>query len=915
MLNLAEFRDRSHRLADWLPWACLVAQGIILNKDGSFQRTVRYRGPDLDSATDDELMTAASRVNNVLKRFSSGWALFFDAERLPSSGYPSSCFPDPVSWLVDEERRANFEDVTDDSSLSEPTSLRARHYESAFHLTFVYLPPPERVSRFEGLWLANDCDTQEPARVVSPIRRWFRRYRRRTTPSGARLIGQSTRITNVDPLAKSVDPRGAPQRPSRSEPVPSIERESAQRIGRSTNPTFSYHKHLESFIQETNRAIDLFSSILPEMAPLNDAQTLTYLHGCISTKRHPVSVPDIPVYLDAFLCDQPFFGGIAPAIGRCHLRTVTVLGFPAVTFPGILDDLNRLGIPYRWVTRFIALDRYQAGAVLRRYRRQWFAKRKSVSAVLKEVMFNESAVLLDSDAGNKAADADAALQELGDDVVSFGYMTTIVTVSDEESHAAEEKLRAVERAVNARGFSTIRESINAVEAWLGSLPGQVYANVRQPIVHTLNLAHMCPLSAVWAGPERCGHLSGPPLLLARTKGATPFRLALHVGDVGHTLIVGPTGAGKSVLLSLLALQFRRYQASRLIFFDKGRSARATTLALKGAWYELGARGGLGFQPLHSIDDDDQRLWALDWLCGVVAHEHVNMSPDIKEAIWSALRSLASAPVSERTMTGLVALLSRDDLRQAMEPYTLEGPYGRFLDADHDLLTDTDVVTFEMEELIELPGLVAPVLTYLFHALERRFDGRPTLLVLDEAWIFLDDPLFAHRIREWLKTLRKKNVAVLFSTQSLADIAASRIAPAIIESCPTRIFLPNPRACEPGLAEIYARFGLNDTQVRLIAEACPKRDYYLQSRAGNRLFELGLGPIALAFAASATPQDQLLIDATFAAAGPDDFARAYLVKRGLQWAADLLPVFEQLRAARSRNSSPAAVFVTDEQTNA
>jgi type IV secretion system protein VirB4 len=248
------------------------------------------------------------------------------------------------------------------------------------------------------------------------------------------------------------------------------------------------------------------------------------------------------------------------------------------------------------------------------------------------------------------------------------------------------------------------------------------------------------------------------------------------------------------------------------------------------------------------------------------------------------------------MTGLVALLARDALRQALAPYTLEGPYGRFLDADADRRSSTDVLTFEMEELMALPGLVAPVLTYLFHALEARFDGRPTLLVLDEAWLFLDDPLFASRIREWLKTLRKKNVAVIFATQSLTDIADSEIAPAIIESCPTRIFLPNPRALEPSQSDTYRRFGLNDTQVRLIAEAFPKRDYYLQSRAGNRLFELGLGPIALAFAAASSPEDQRLIEMVLAKFGPREFAERYLVSRDLQWAANLVSTFEHVKDA-------------------
>jgi type IV secretion system protein VirB4 len=859
MLNLKEFRSDAYRLADWLPWACLVAPGVVLNKDGSFQRTIRYRGPDLDSATEAETMSAASRVNNVLKRFGSGWALFFDATRIQAAEYPHSEFPDPVSWLIDEERRAAFEGATD-ASWDDPSRPRGQHFESIQHLTLIYLPPAERVSRLEGLFLERPRESSG-ARGSSP-----------QPPSATEQVERD----NGSPSGEAPDAAEAERsRPAR-EP--------------------GYRDHLERFIQETDRAIDLLSSVLPEISPLNDEETLTYLHSCISTKRHPVRVPEIPAYLDCFLADEPLTGGLSPAIGRNHLRALTVLGFPHVTFPGLLDELNRLGIAYRWTTRFIPLDRTEANATLSKYRRQWFAKRKSLAAIVKEVMFNEQAALLDTDASNKAIDADAALSELGDDLVAFGYVTTTVTVTDEDSRAADDKIRAVEQVINSRGFTTIRETINAVEAWLGGLPGQAYANVRQPIVHTLNLAHMCPLSSVWAGPARCEHLDGPPLLIAKTKGSTPFRLSLHAGDVGHTIVVGPTGAGKSVLLSMLSLQFRRYPNAQLITFDKGRSARATTLALAGAWYELGATGGLAFQPLKDAAEEGARAWALDWLCGVLAHERVAVTPEVKETLWSALKSLGSAPASQRTMTGLVALLARDALRQALQPYTLEGPYGRFLDADADRLSAADALTFEMEELMALPGLVAPVLTYLFHALEDRFDGRPTLLVLDEAWVFLDDPLFSSRIREWLKTLRKKNVAVIFATQSLADIAESQIAPAIIESCPTRIFLPNPRALEPTQSETYRRFGLNDTQVSLIAEAFPKRDYYLQSRAGNRLFELGLGPVALALVTASSPDDQRAIDAVLAGSDPRQFGKRYLAERNLHWAANLISTFEQVRKA-------------------
>jgi type IV secretion system protein VirB4 len=804
MLALREYRKRADRLADHLPWAALVAPGVVLNKDGSFQRTLRFRGPDLDSATEAELLGACARANNVLKRLGTGWALFVDAERIEAQDYPASDFPDPVSALVDQERRAAFE-------------AEGAHYESRYFLTLVFLPPADA-----------------------------------TEGAGRRLVD-------------SDGPAGRNWRAS-----------------------------LAGFVAETERVLDLFAGFMPEIRALSSAETLTYLHNCVSPHRHEVALPETPMYLDALLVDAPLTGGLEPRLGEQHLRTVTLLGFPNMSRPGILDALNATDFGYRWMTRFIALDRGDATRTLTRIRRHWFNKRKSIAALLREVMYNQPAQLLDSDADNKVIDADQALQALGADYVAFGYLTTTITVSDTDRARVEAKVRAVERIVNGLGFTCVREGVNAVEAWLSSLPGHVYANVRQPIVHTLNLAHLMPLSAIWAGPAANRHLGGPPLLLAQTSGATPFRLSTHVGDVGHMLAVGPTGAGKSVLLALIALQFRRYPGAQIYIFDKGYSARAAVLAMGGSHHALGLGGGdgpglecgLAFQPLACIDRLEERSWAAEWIAALLAHEKVVVTPEVKDAVWSALGSLATAPVEERTLTGLAMLLQSGALRLALGAYTLDGPYGRLLDAAEQRLSLSSIECFETEALMGEAGVVAPVLTYLFHRLEERFDGRPTLLVLDEAWVFLDHPLFAARIREWLKTLRKKNVAVLFATQSLADIADSPIAPAIIESCPQRILLPNERAIEPQGKAAYERFGLNDRQIELVARATPKRQYYLQSARGNRLFELGLGPIALALCGASDPASQQRIDAVLSQ-GRDDFAARFLLASGLDWAAALL----------------------------
>ena len=649
---------------------------------------------------------------------------------------------------------------------------------------------------------------------------------------------------------------------------------------------------LRSFVDRTDRILNLIDAFMPECVWLDDAETLTYLHSTISTKRHRVRVPETPMYLDALLADQPLTGGLEPRLGDAHVRILTIVGFPTATTPGILDELNRLAFPYRWSTRAILLDKTDATKLLTKIRRQWFAKRKSIAAILKEVMTNEASALVDTDAANKAADADMALQELGADYAGQAYVTATITVWDDDPRVAAEKLRLVEKVIQGRDFTAMTETINAVDAWLGSLPGHVYANVRQPPISTLNLAHMIPLSAVWAGPERDEHFDAPPLLYGRTEGSTPFRLSIHVGDVGHTLIVGPTGAGKSVLLALMALQFRRYPQSQVFAFDFGGSIRAAALAMQGDWHDLG--GGLtegseesvSLQPLARVDDVAERAWASNWLIAILSRESVPVTPEVKEHLWSALSSLASAPVAERTLTGLSVLLQSNDLKQALRPYCVGGPYGRLLDAEAEHLGEAHVQAFETEGLIGT-GAAAAVLAYLFHRIEDRLDGRPTLLIVDEGWLALDDDRFAGQLREWLKTLRKKNASVIFATQSLSDIDGSAIAPAIIESCQTRILLPNERAVEPQITAIYRRFGLNDRQIEILARATPKRDYYCQSRRGNRLFELGLSDVALALCAASSKQHQAMIADVHARSGTEGFLAEWLAANRLDWAADLI----------------------------
>ncbi len=539
--NLTEYRNKPDRLADLLPWAALIAPGIIVNKDGSLQRTLRFRGPDLESSTEPQLVAITARLNNALKRFQSGWAMYIEAHRQPSSSYPETAFfPDPVSLLIDTERRERFGKEGD-------------AFESKYYITIQYLPPERTASKMASMFITTSEETSD-----------------------------------------------------------------------------DYQKHLELFETNTERLFDILKDFMFEVAFLDDIETLTYLHATISPKNHPVKPPEVPMYLDAILADTPLIGGLAPKLGDYHIRTVSILNFPIYTSPAILDQLNQLPITYRWVTRFIPLDKTEAETQLKRYKRRWFAKRKGLFSMVQEIFTKSESQMMDTAAVEKARDADEALKELAEDYVAYGYYTATVTVIDKDIQRVTDMTREVERVINGLGFTTIRETFNAVEAFLSSLPGQAYANVRMPLIHSLNLSHLIPFSAVWSGQEKDYHFDASPLMYTHTHGRTPFRLVQNIGDVGHQMVIGPTGAGKSVYLTMLALQFRRYKNAQVFVFDKGGSFMASTRGVGGGYYELGnVDYGLVFQPLKKIDIESERIWAADWIQGLLMNENIEINPNVK----------------------------------------------------------------------------------------------------------------------------------------------------------------------------------------------------------------------------------------------------------------------------------------------
>ncbi len=653
-----------------------------------------------------------------------------------------------------------------------------------------------------------------------------------------------------------------------------------------------YEAVLRSFQRHLVELEDALADRL-SVSRMDSEDLLSFLHLCVTGLSQPVRIPPAPMYLDALLGSQDLVGGFRPRVGDRHVRPISVAGFPADSFPGILDFLNRLPVEYRWSNRFIPLDPDTAEARLKVVRRNWFQKRQGLSGLVKQALNLGESTFGNRDAVAMAEDADDAVEEAASGMVRFGYYTSVISLLDEDPEALEAASRQVCRSLQHHGFAARVEDVNALEAYLGSIPGHGYRNVRRPLIHTLNFADLIPTTSVWPGLEEnpCPYYAqgSPALLYANTSGSTPFRLNLHVSDVGHTLVLGPTGSGKSTLIGLMMAQFFRYPGAQVFAFDKGYSSFVLTRAAGGDHYEVASSEAedLAFCPLAEVDRPEERLWATGWVEILLGLQDVTVTPAHRQAIHVALERLGAS--ESRTLTDFLNTIQDREIREGLRHYTLQGAMGRLLDAEEDGLRDGSFQVFEMEHLMNMGDVNAvPVLTYLFHRIEQRLTGRPTLIVIEEAWLMLTHGVFAEKLEEWLRVLRKANAAVVFVTQSLAEVFRSPRRDLLLESCATRLFLPNPGARSEQASELYRRIGLSEHEVEILAGAIPKRHYYYASPLGRRLIDLGLGSVALSFV-GASGREDLQHCRALIGTNPNDWPAEWLRSRGLpdsaaQWRA-------------------------------
>jgi type IV secretion system protein TrbE len=829
--QFSAYKTNPKHIAKKYPWADLVdvEAGIVRTKHDGLLVTYRVQPFDLGSLTDDEIGSVMVRLNNAFKRLTMGWAVWLDLHHKPWLPVQETQWTHPVAGLVDEAQLASYRDIT-------PL------WTTELYLSLLYQPKPLLSSFVSSLLLTSSVSSAHQA----------------------------------------------------------------------------FQRRIEEFKVEVYRFIDVIHAGCLEITPLQSDALLTYLHRLVSEHDQPVRTPAIPTHLDYLLADTPLVGGFRPKLGDDYIFALSLSTLPEdETTANTLRQLLTLPFAYRWVTRWLPMEREDARKDMTSKERNLRSTSKGPRSMVYEMLTKRESRMKNTHVELKADDADLARHAVSSDKVGFGDLTSTFLVKHPDLNEGTKYLRQLERVIHGAGLLTIRERMNSLEAWFGSLAGiSPVVNARKLKVNTYNGIHTSAFHTPWAGQQQTSLFNAPPLFRAITEGCMAFGVSLHVDELAHTLVLGPSRFGKSALLSFLACMWRRYPNARVVFLDILKAARATVHCLGGNYFDVGNRS-MSFQVLGRVHNPQQFNIAYEWVLDRVENaEGVEFSNNdfTQRYVSGGLRRLAELPQPQRLIRTLITILAdhrrgieligeakasrqgatrdpRYDSRvdratkicSALAPFAQGGEYG-YIDGTHDDITTNQVTCFEMAQMMKTPRLSKALESHIWNRIYETFDGSPTLILWDEASEALKNPHRRKRIDRDILMLAKQRVTLVLATQVIEHITDSEIGPTLLQNCLTRILLPNPTALSPKVRPGYEALGLNETEITTIAQAIPKRQYYLrqemmQHTEGRRLFDLPLCPIAKAVCGSSTPEDQKLIDRVLEDHGSERFAVHWLKAKG------------------------------------
>lgn len=778
----------SQPFSNLLMWGLMINPSTIFTKGGELMTCLRYIPQDKSSASPEKLMAARASLNTAIKRFGSGWSLWFECARNESTDYCEATeFPDRVSRAFDQCRRETFESA-------------GQQFENTYVATLLYQAKKDSIANL---------------------------------------------------------------------------------IARFDNAGDGQQHDVQVFLEGVEMFKLELAGFMTHVSTLTEENLLTYLHNRISTDRNPILMPPTPAFLSEYLTDDTYVNGLSPMLGKHHMRTVRIKSDPTLLSPGIIDGLNDLNFPFNHVCRWLPLSYEDAQRKLTFRRDTWALLRKGFISKVFDTVFHRSD---DGSKDNlnaiaKMCEASEALALLDQGSCSFGYWTHTVTVTHPDINVLEDRCQKIRRVF--RGFATSIALDDSADAFLGSLPGHPCPDLGRFLGPSLSMAQVMPSTAPWAGPGRDEHLDGPPLIRCLSDGGTAFRLCMHQegSDVGHMVVVGETGSGKSSLLKTILVSHRKYKGSRAFYIDRGNVAKLATLALGGTHHVLATEDdAVSLQPLAFIDIPSERNWAFGFIIGCLEQQGMRITPKHQEEVTFALAALASMPPSHRTLTDLRNAVQDKDIKAALAVFCMGGACGDLLDnSTHRIGQDADVKCFDVDELLKNKTALAPVVACIMHEIERSYDDqRPTLVVIDECKELISHPLIANQLDEMIRRARRENIQIVLATHTMTDIASSEIGPIITSSFKNKIFTANEDAGSPvAAAALRDICGLTPTQINLIATLKKKREYIMKTDSNWRKFELCLSEFEKAVVCGGSGEESKLIDRVLRSGPREEFFDRWL----------------------------------------
>ncbi len=784
VLRLARPPREGRPLGELVPWMLLLDTRHILLKDGSLLSVLAFEGIDFRTGKEDARDRHTERLDRALELLGENTSLWWSVDRHPATipgGHANEC-GDSVSARLEELHT---------ESLRSPTP-----YQNVHHLSLI--TPPD--APFGAPGGGEEQTHGRPARL----------RRRFLAPLSHRSLARFEESALLEQMARH------------------------------------------------DAEIAVLNDLCPELhwRPLTGADLAGFLHDRLGLEMCPQVTLAERAYLDDTLADSflDIARGTLVWSGPLEQRYGVVLslrGWPrggeSATRPGCLDELLTLNGTLRLSLAFRRIPNAQAEAWISKVQRHHLLLARSWRSYLREALTRERGA---SDRPQHEASVQEAVRAQASLAHQhFGYVNVTVVCYGRDPDEAEATAQGAVAALHRAGMLCIRERLHALGAWAGTLPGQWWEPVRWSLVGTSNLADLAPTSGEDAGQPMNAYLTRqvgrpiPALATFRTArgGLTSFNL--HVDDLGHTLVLGPSRSGKSVFVNFLIASWQKYRG-RTYIFDRDHSCLIPTVLQGGSYLDLeNENEAPTLNPLQLLAREGSRAWLLRWILGLLGAEDPTREPEAERCLAEALEALADLPGDRRRLLTLAQLLPRE-LAARLTPWLERGASGGLFDHVEDRLVFGTFTAVDLGTLLGRPGPARFLLDYLFERIRLDLDGQPTLIYIEEAWAALTDPQFAPHLETWLRTLAKRNACLILATQSLSEIARSPAASVLLENAPTRILLPNPHA--HAQQHLYRELlGLGASDLDRIAQATPHRHYFVRTPRGGHVLDVRFPPALLA----------------------------------------------------------------------